>query len=127
MINDYLILNIYIKEKIDFKNAIIHIHRELYIINDLKIKILLKMNIIIFKRIIIDINVKIFRINNYKNFIIDFNIIIKNNKRIRKILKIEKKIIIEINTIIKVFINFFKKLFNRDYLFVLNFLTFTFT
>jgi len=63
--NNYLLLNIYIKEQINSKSAIVYIYRKIYIINYLKIKIFFKINIIVLEQIIVNLNSRILTINNY--------------------------------------------------------------
>jgi len=62
--NNYLLLNIYIKEQINSKSAIVYIYRKIYIINYLKIKIFFKINIIVLEQIIVNLNSRILTINN---------------------------------------------------------------
>lgn len=78
---------------------------------------LLEINVLISKRIIVNLNDKTLIINNCRNLIIDFKITIKNNIRVRKILKTSKKTIIDVNIIIKVFIYLLQFLSNKNYLF----------
>ena len=56
--NDYLMLLMYIQDTIDKRKVTTHLRREIYVIDNLKIKLLLSMNIMSFKRIIIDMNFK---------------------------------------------------------------------
>ncbi len=64
LIDNYLLLNIYIKEQIDNKSAIAYICRKIYIVNYLKVKIFLKINIIILKQIIVNLNSRILIVNS---------------------------------------------------------------
>ena len=52
IISEYLIINLYFLIK---DNKLIWLHRELYIINNLKVKLLVRINILNFKRFIIDL------------------------------------------------------------------------
>ena len=120
--NDYLIMNLYIKEKIENKNVVTYLRQEVHVMNNLKIKLLFNMNVIIFERMIINLNFKKFTINNCKNLKINIKITFKNNTWIQRTFKIERKIVVETNIIIKIFITFDEFLSNRDYLFKLKFL-----
>ena len=75
------------------------------------------MNVMILKRMIMNLNLKKFIINNYKDLKINIEITFKNNTRIQQTFKIERKIVVEVNIIIKIFITFNKFLSNRNYLF----------
>jgi len=117
--NNYLFLNIYIKKQIDSKSAITYICREIYIVNYLKVKMFLKIDIIILEQIIVNLNNKTLTVNSCRKLTIDFKIIAKNNTRVRRILKINRKTIVNINTIIKLSICLLQSLLNKDYLFEL--------
>ena len=91
IIDDYLLLFIYIKKQIDDQFVVVHFRREIHVINNLKIKLLLKINVMSSKRIIIDLNQRQFFIKNCQNLTIKLKIIVKNNVKIRRVIKIEKK------------------------------------
>jgi len=58
LINNYFVLNIYIKDYIYNKEFVAHICRKIYIVNNLKIKLLFNINIITFKQIIVNLDIK---------------------------------------------------------------------
>jgi len=58
LINNYFILNIYIKDYIYNREFVAHICRKIYIINNLKIKLLFNINIITSKQIIVNFDIK---------------------------------------------------------------------
>ena len=58
-----------------------------------------------FERIIIDINLKQLIIKSCQSLIVELEIIVKNNIRVRRTLRIEKKFIVEINIIVKLSID----------------------
>ena len=60
-------------------------------IDNLKTKLLLKINVLNSKKIIVDLNKQKFRIQNYDNFNVNLKINVKNNVKIRRIIKIKKK------------------------------------
>ena len=72
----YIIILIYILSK----NNIILIRREIYIINDLSIKVLIDINIIKSKFIILDINSNLTIIESYNNLQILILIIVKSSR-----------------------------------------------
>ena len=122
MINDYLILSIYIQNMIDKRKVITHLRREIHVIDNLKTKILLSMNVISFKCMIVDMNFKQFIIRSCQSLVVKLEIIIKNNIRVRRTLRIEKKLIIEINIIVKLSINLRDdSILDKNYLFEFNF------
>ncbi len=63
-IDNYLFLNIYIKEQVNNKSAITYICRKIYIVNYLKAKMFLKINIIVLEQIIVNLNVRTLTINS---------------------------------------------------------------
>ncbi len=80
---------------------------------------LLKINIIILKQIIVNLNNKTLIVNNCQKLTIDFKIITKNNIQVYKVLKASQKTIININTIIELSICLLQSLLDRNYLFEL--------
>jgi len=82
LIDNYFILNIYIKDYICNRESIAHICREIYIVNNLKIKLLFNINIITFKQIIVNLNIKQFTLNNCRKLITSLNVTIQNNIKI---------------------------------------------
>lgn len=72
-------MNMYIKNKINNKNAMIYICEEIYMMNNLKIKMFFEMNVIIFERIIMNLNKRMLIVNSCQKFIIVFKITTKNN------------------------------------------------
>jgi len=115
--NNYLVLNIYIKSYLKEKSVVIYIRQKIYVVNYLKIKMLLEINIIIFKRIIVNLNSKKLTINNCRELIVNLEVTTRDNTRVYKVLKTSKLIIINANIIIKIFICLLQFLINKDYLF----------
>lgn len=62
--NNYLVLNIYIKNYLEEKNVITYIYWKIHVVNYFKIKMLLEIDVIISKRIIVNLNSKKLTINN---------------------------------------------------------------
>ena len=91
IIDDYLLLFMYVKKQIDDQFVVVHFRREIHVINNLKIKLLLKINVINSKRIMIDLNQRQLFIKNCQNLTIKLKIIVKNNVKIRRVIKIKKK------------------------------------
>lgn len=79
----FFFMNLYIKSNINDKEFIAYIRREVHIVNNLKIKLLLDMNIMTSKRIIINLDTKQLTFNNCRKLIITLNVTTRNNARIR--------------------------------------------
>jgi len=56
LIKNYLRFSIYLENKIDDKVVVAHFCCEIHVINNLKVTFFLKINIIDFERIIVDVN-----------------------------------------------------------------------
>ena len=120
--NDYLMLSMYIQDTIDKRKTTTHLRQKIHIIDNLKTKLLLSMNIMSFKRMIIDMNLKQFTIKSCQSLIVKLEIIVKDNIRVRRTLRAEKKLVVEINIIVKLSIDLRDdSILDRNYLFELNF------
>ena len=75
---EYYLINLYIFNIINEKITIIYIRRKIYIINNFKIKIFIKIDILNLKRIYIKVNEKRLFVKNCNNLIVDIKIEIKN-------------------------------------------------
>ena len=91
VIDDYLLIFMYVKKQIDNQIVVVYFQREIHVIDNFKAKLLLKINVINSKRIIVDLNRRQLFIKNCQNLTIKSKIIVKNNVKIRRIIKIEKK------------------------------------
>jgi hypothetical protein len=117
--SNYVILNLYIDEKIKNKSIIVHIKRDVHIIDDLKIKMLIDFDIIYSKKMTIDLKKKKFIIINC-----DLTISITCTStifRINRIFRFKQIVIIFTHTILIVFFKFQKNKFElfveRNYIF----------
>ena len=96
---------------------LIYLYRELYIIDNLRIKILIKNNIIKFKEIVINIINKKVRINNYS---ITINIIARSRDEfIRRKIYIKVSIFVSSHSEIMLLIKKINLSNNRNFLFKL--------
>ena len=121
--NDYLLLNIYISKRTQNRQIIAHIRREVYVIEELKINLLIKINIMTSKQIIIYSSEKQLIIDNCKKLTTNLHVATKNAKKIRRVIIVEFRIMILSYTIERILIHKIrKKLLNRDYLFELELL-----
>ena len=118
IIDDYLLFFIYVKKQIDDQFVVVHFRRKIHVINNLKIKLLLKINVMNSKRMIIDLNQRQFFIKNCQNLTTKLEIIVKNNVKLRRIIKVKKKLVVETNFIVQILIITRKNfLFDKNYLF----------
>ncbi len=78
---------------------------------------LFEINVMILKRIIVNLNARTLTINSCWKLTIDFKITSKNNIRVRRVLKASRKTIIDVNTIIELSICSLQFLLDKDYLF----------
>ena len=96
---------------------LIYLRRELYIINNLRIKILIKNNIIRFKEIVINVVNKKIKIDNYD---ITINIIARSRDEfIRRKIYIKVSIFVSSHSEIMLLIKKINLFNNRDFLFKL--------
>ena len=85
--NEYYLINLYISNIIKEKPLLVYLRREIYIIDDLKIKILIRVNILSFKRILINVGEKKLLIRSYNNLIADIKIKAKNNMKVYRYIR----------------------------------------
>ena len=112
----------YIQDTIDKRKVTTHLRREVHVIDNLKTKLLLSMNVMSFERMIIDMNLKQLIIKSCQSLIVKLEIIVKNNIRVRRTLRVEKKFVIEVNIIVKLSIDLRDdSILDKDYLFEFNF------
>jgi hypothetical protein len=84
-LNVYVVLNLYLNEVFSEKKCRDHIRRKFHLINELKCKILMKLNIITSKKMIINLSDKSLIISTCENLIVSIRINSKSNSRIRRI------------------------------------------
>ncbi len=81
---------------------------------------LLNINIIVFKQIIVNFDIKQLTLNSYRRLTISLNVTTQNNTKICKVLKLKYRIIIDTNSIVKISIRINQSLLNCNFLFELN-------
>jgi hypothetical protein len=118
-INEYIIISFYVKRNIREFLYLIDITAEIHVVNILKLKILISIDIVNIKKIFIDFRIRTLAINIIPEFSTNIRTIRKNIKIIKIIVNSRKKEIIPPNTIKKIPIRMRKKLNNnRDFLFL---------
>ena len=101
------------------KLVIIKFIRDVYMIDNFKINILIEINILKLKNVIINLFNKNVIFFKYKNIFIFVQIIVRNNIRIYRIMRSEKRQILfsKFINIIQIFLKSKAFLFNQDFLF----------
>ena len=115
---EYIVVSVYFKSKYNDKSTIVKVNIKIYLINDLKTRLLIDVNII---------NSKNITLNFLKNYLIiescqDFEIIIKFKIRLnlntRRIIRVKKTFILILEQLVNIFVIYHKTLLNdRDFLF----------
>ena len=82
--NEYYLINLYIPSIIKEKPLLAHLRREIYIIDDLKAKILIEVNILDLKRILINVGEEKLLIRSYDNLTADIKMKAKDNIEVRR-------------------------------------------
>jgi hypothetical protein len=118
-INEYIIISFYIYGKARESSYLIEIIVEIHVVNILKFKILIAIDIVNIEKIFINFRIRIFAINIISEFSANIRAIRKNIKIIKTVVNSRKKKIIPLNIIKKIPIRIRKKLDNnRDFLFL---------
>jgi hypothetical protein len=118
----YVMLDLYLNDLVNEKKARDHIKRKFHLIDDLKCKLLMSLNVMISKEMMINLTNKSLIISTCENLMISIRINLKSNSRIRRIIHSKKSIKVFSNSIISIFTYLRdKKLsFNRDFFFELD-------
>ncbi len=120
LINDYFKLLMYLQGKIDDKIVVAHFCQEVHVVRNLKAKLLLKINIIDLKRIIVDANKRKLIIKSCRSLKTKLKIKSKNDIRMKRVVKIEKSLVIVAHFVFEVSIVVRNEILsNRNYLFKL--------
>ena len=108
----YLFLNLYLNEI--FRNSLVrkYFRKKMHIVNDLKCKIFLKINILKTKQMNFNMKNKIIIIFTCKNFIVFIRIASKPNARIWRVIHFKNQTVISIKTIAQMFIYLKKNVFS---------------
>ncbi len=93
-IDEYTVLDIYILGEVSGRKVKAYIRREVYLIDNLKIKILIGIDIIAPKKISLDLGSEQLFVRSYRDFIAPIQVTTKDNINIRRIVRNKKRIII---------------------------------
>ena len=114
----------YISKRTQNRQTIAHIRREIYVIEELKINLLIEINIMTSKRIMIYSSEEQLIIDNCKKLTTNLHVATRDAKKVQRIIVVEFKIMISSYTIERISIHKIRKeLSNRDYLFELKLLS----
>ena len=122
-INEYVSLNFVIFNKLNDKLAKVCFIKHLYIVNNLKINILLNNNILESKNMFVHVDKKKFFVDSCDNFVASLKIIVKNDddERVKRIIRSQINIVVLTHSCTIVFIKYREfKLLNRDLIFNFN-------
>jgi hypothetical protein len=118
-INKYMIIFFYVYGKTRESSYLIEITAEIHIVNILKLKILIAINIVNIEKIFINFRIRTLAIDIISEFSANIRAIRKNIKIIKIVVNFRKKEIIPLNIIKEIPIRIRKKLNNnRDFLFL---------
>ncbi len=120
--SSYVMLDLYLDDITIERKARDHIRREFHLVNELKCKLLMRLNIMISEKMIINLTNKSLITFTCENLTIFIKINSKSNLRIRRIVHSKKSIVISSNSIVSIFTYLRRKRLsaNRDFLFESN-------
>jgi len=120
LINNYLQLLMYFQNTIDNNIIVVYFCQEIYVIKNLRAKLLLNINIIDLKHIIVNINKQKLIIKSCRNLKTQLKIKLKNNIRVKRVVKIKRSLVIVVYFIFEVLIVVRSEILsNKNYLFEL--------
>jgi hypothetical protein len=111
--SEYVLLEIYISE---FKE-IAKLTRQAHVVDNLRAKFLMSMNILEFEKVIIDISRRKLIFSLCENLKVNMRITSKNESRMNKVILVERLVIISSKSVVSIFIKMKESFSDRDYLF----------
>jgi hypothetical protein len=118
----YVMLDLYLDELFDDKKIRDHMRREFHVMNDLKCKLLMRLDIMISEEMIINLADKSLIILTCEKLIVSIRINLKPNSRIRRIVHSKEFVIVFSNSVTSIltYMRERKLSFNRNFLFESN-------
>ena len=115
----YLFLNLYLNEVFRKSPTREYFRKKMHIVNDLKCKVFLNMNILKTKQMTLNMKNKIMILFICKNLIVFIRIVSKSNARIWRVIHFKNQTVILVKAVAQIFIYLKKKRFSddRNYLF----------
>ncbi len=116
--DEYILINNFIKETLlNNTSAIAFFQREVHLINDLKMKMFIDIDILNLKWIEINLNDRILQINSCQDIIIKINIVTRKKANLKRIVKSQEKIIISSHVFLKILVKIKDLSKNQDFIF----------
>lgn len=107
----------YIKGHVHDKESVAHIRREVHVVDNLKAKLLLGMDIMAPERMVVNLDTKQLTVNSCRGLTTNLNVTTRDNTRIRRIIKPEGRVVVDANSIARVPVRVSQPLPDRDFLF----------
>lgn len=85
--DEYVFLDFYIIGRIQGRPTIVYITREVHVVDSLKVKMLIGVNVFKSESIIFNFRRKILIIKSCQNLIADIHVFIKDNIRVRRVVR----------------------------------------
>jgi hypothetical protein len=118
----YVMIDLYLKYLINDSRVRDHIKRKFHLVDELKCKLLMILNVIISKEMTINLTNKFIIVSTCENLIISIRVTSKLNVRIRRVVHSKKFVTISSSSIVNAFTYLREKKlsFNKDFLFKSN-------
>ena len=84
----YISIDFVISDEVDNETIIVCFMRHVHIVNKFKINLFLNNNILKSKNIMFYVNKNKLIINNYDNFVVSLQIVIKNDERVKRVVRV---------------------------------------
>ncbi len=116
--DEYILMNDFIKETLwNDTSAIAFFQREVHLMNDFKMKMLIDVDILSSKRIQINLNDRILQINSCQDIIVKINIVTRKKANLKRIVKSWEKIIVSSHAFLKILVKIKDLSKNQDFIF----------
>lgn len=117
----YVFIDLYLSDTVEDKLAMTHFTRDAHIVNNLKAKLLLSMNIMSSERIFIDIANRLIIVNSCQNLRIELSVTSRANDRIRRVIHFKNRIVIKSRALVQISIRSANLSNERDFCFELEY------
>ncbi len=102
-LNEYILMNDFIKETLSNNtSAVAFLQRKVYLMNDLKMKMLIDIDILSSKRIQLNLNARILQIDSCQDIIVKINIVTRKEINLKRIVRSRGKIIVSSHVFLKI-------------------------
>lgn len=97
----YFIITLYIERTLNNKSVLVSITREIHLMNNLKMNMLINIDILVSKRMILNMSHKILFIESCEKIEIEINVKVRKNVNIRRIVRVKDRTVISLNALIQ--------------------------